>query len=195
MRSLKIPMNLLAVAVLSVGVGTAADLPQQPSGATEPAVWQHHQELVNYYGVTATFTCTGIEERLRRLLLYFGARKEGLKVSPMCTSQFAPMQQIFVRVEFDSLAPASSASGGASGEQVNGEWADLHITPTDPLFRDRGECELFQSMKDLLTKSFTVRDVQFRTTCTPYDTTLKDYNITGQVLVPPGHTRVASSHR
>jgi hypothetical protein len=189
MRSLKVPMSLLAAAALSLGVCAAADLPKQPTGATEPAVWQHHNELVNYYGVTATYTCTGIEDRLRQLLLYFGARKDGLKVSPMCTSQLAPMHQVFVRVEFDSLAPAS---GGASGEPLNGEWADLHITPTDPLFRDRGECELFQSMKDLLTKSFTVRDVQFRTTCTPYETTLKDYNITGQVLVSPGHTKVAS---
>lgn len=192
MRSLNFPMSLVAVATLSVGVCTAADLPKQPTGATEPAVWQHHNELVNYYGVTETYTCTGIEDKLRQLLLYFGARKEGLKVSPMCTSMLAPMHQVFVRVEFDSLAPASSVTGGTSGGEVNGEWADLHITPTDPLFRDRAECELFQSMKDLLTKSFAVRDVQYRTTCTPYDTTLKDYNITGQVLVPPGHSRVAS---
>ncbi len=192
MRSLNFPMNLIAIVALSVGVCSAADLPQQPTGASEPAVWQHHKELVNYYGVTETYTCTGIEDKLRQLLLYFGARKDGLKISPMCTNQFAPMRQVFVRLEFDSLAPASSASGGANGEQVNGEWADLHITPTDPLFRDRGECELFQNMKQLLTKSFAVRDVQYRTTCTPYETTLQDYNITGQVLVPPGHTRVAS---
>lgn len=182
-------MNLAVVAALSIGVCAAADQPLQGSGATESAVWQHHKELINYYGVTETYTCTGIEDKVRQVLLYFGARKEGLTVTPLCTNQLAPMHQVFVRVEFDSLAPAASASGN----EINGQWMDLKVTPRDALFRDRGECELFEHLKDVLTKDFAVREVQYRTTCTPYSTTLQDYEITGQVLVPPDHRRVASS--
>jgi hypothetical protein len=203
MRSLNFAMRWVLLAALSIGVCSANTLPNpipptiqtRPTGATETAVWQHHKELINYYGVTASFTCTGIEDKLRTVLLYFGARKQGLKVTPMCSEQLAPMHQVFVRVEFDSLTPTGSAAGGASGDQVNGEWADLHVTPRDPLFRDRGECELFEHLKDLLTKNFTVRDVQYRTTCTPHSTTLQDYNITGQVLLPPDQARVANSHQ
>lgn len=192
MRAFNRSVRWVVLAGLSVAVCSAADMPMQPTGASEPAVWQHHKELINYYGVTETYTCTGIEDKLRQVLLYFGARKEGLKVTPMCTNQLAPMHQVFVRVEFDSLAPASSVGGSAGGEPVNAQWADLHVTPRDPLFRDRGECELFEHLKDVLTKDFAVRDVDYRTTCTPYSTTLQDYNITGQVLLPPGHTRVAT---
>ncbi len=198
MRSLNFAMHWVLLAALSVGVCSANTtddtIRTQPTGAGEPAVWQHHKELINYYGVTETYTCTGIEDKVRQVLLYFGARKEGLKVSPMCSEQLAPMHQVFVRVEFDSLTPTSSAAGGVTGEQVNGQWADLHVTPRDALFRDRGECELFEHLKDLLTKNFTVRDVQYRTTCTPHSTTLQDFNITGRVLLPPGQSRVAISH-
>lgn len=195
MRQLNFPTSLVVIALLSVGVCAASDQPPQPSGSAEPAVWQHHNELINYYGVTETYTCTGIEEKVRQVLLYFGARKDGLKVSPLCTSQLAPMHQVFVRAEFDSLAPASGAAGGASGNELSGQWATVHITPTDALFRDRGECELFQQLRDVLTKDFAVRDVQYRTTCTPYSTTLQDYQITGQVLLPVGQRQVATSRR
>lgn len=188
MRQLNLCVSVAWVAALSIGVSAASEQPMQPTGASEPAVWQHHKELINYYGVTETYTCTGIEDKVRELLLYFGARKDGLKVTPLCSRQLAPMHQVFVRVEFDSLAPAGGASNGGGGE-VNGQWADLHVLPTDPLFRDRGECELFQHLKEVLMKDFTVRDVHYRTDCTPYETTLQDYSITGQVLVPPGHTR------
>src|SRR5579862_9669701 len=192
MRQLIFPPSLVLIAALSVGVCAAADQESSAAGAAEAAVWQHHKELINYYGVTETYTCTGIEDKVREVLLYFGARKDGLKVNPMCDRQFAPMHQVFVHVEFDSLAPAASASGGA-GDQVTGQWVALTVTPTDALFRDRGECELFEHLKDVLTKDFSVRDVQYRTTCTPYSTTLQDYQITAQVLLPPGQTRVATS--
>ena len=193
MRPLNFSQPLLLLAALSVGVCSATTpIQTRPTGKSEPAVWQHHKELISYYGVTETYTCTGMEDHLRQVLLYFGARKEGLKVTPMCSEQLAPMHQVFVRLEFDSLVPASSATGGSSGEQVTGEWADLHVSPRDSLFRDRAECELFEHLKDVLTKDFTLRDVQYRTTCTPYSTTLQDYQITGQVLLPPGQARVAS---
>jgi hypothetical protein len=194
MRAVNFPVPWVALAALSVAVCSAADVPMQSAGPSEPALWQHHKELINYYGITESYTCTGIEDKVRQVLLYFGARQQGLKVTPMCTNQFAPMHQVFVHVEFDSLAPAANAGGGASAEQVTGQWATLRVTPTDPLFRDRGECELFEHLKDVLTKDFAVRDVQYRTTCTPNSTTLQDYDITGEVLVPPGHSRVASSH-
>ena len=200
MRALNFSGRLVLLAALSVGlpvgVCSANQIPNtiqtQPTGASEPAVWQHHKELINYYGVTETYTCTGIEDKVRQVLLYFGARKEGLKVNAMCSEQLAPMHQVFVRVEFDSLTPVSGATSAAGGDQVNAQWADLHVTPRDALFRDRGECELFEHLKDLLTKNFAVRDVQYRTTCTPHSTTLQDFNITGQVLLPPGQAHVAS---
>src|SRR5579884_2193485 len=102
------------------------------TGAGEPATWQHHQETIDYYGVTESYTCTGIEDKMRQLLRYLGARAD-LKVSPMCTSQFGSMRQVFVRVDFYSLAPAST---GATGT-VMAHWVPVDISPSDPLFRDR----------------------------------------------------------
>src|SRR5690348_813646 len=69
MRQLKLPMSLVVGAILSFGLCAAADQSPQTSSASEPAVWQHHQELINYYGVTETYTCTGIEDKVRQVLL------------------------------------------------------------------------------------------------------------------------------
>src|SRR6185437_3745960 len=170
-------VSTFVAAVLSgtLSSGVFAATPDQ-TGSSEPATWQHHQELIDYYGVTSSYTCTGIEDKMRQLLLYLGARSD-LKVKPMCTSQFGAMRQVFVRVEFDSLAPATEGTAGA----VAGHWVPIDISPSDPLFRDRADCELFQNLKNLITKDFTVRDLQYRTTCTPNQTTLQDYNVTGQI--------------
>jgi hypothetical protein len=182
MRYVNACISVALCAALSIGVRAAAS-----DAGPEPAVWQHHQELIDYYGVTETYTCTGIEDKMRQLLLYLGARPTDLKITPLCSRQLAPMQQVFVRVDFYSLAPASAGSA----EALPAHWAPLNISPKDPLFRDRAECELFQNVKKVLTKDFTVRDVHYDTTCTPYDTTLQDYNITGEVLAPPDLRRAS----
>jgi hypothetical protein len=184
MRHVRAYVSVALSAALSIGVCAAAS----DAGPTEPAVWQHHQELIDYYGVTETYTCTGIEDKMRQLLLYLGARRADLKITPLCSRQLAPMQQVFVRVDFYSLAPATEGSG----EALTAHWAPLSITPRDALFRDRAECELFQNVKKVLTKDFTIRDVHYDTTCTPYDTTLQDYNITGEILAPPDPQRASS---
>jgi hypothetical protein len=171
-------LSILALsAALSLGIASASESTGPPTGQLEPAVWQHHQELISYFGVTASYTCTGIEDRMRELLGYLGARQD-LKVTPLCANQSAPMQQVFVRVDFYSLAPAAA---GATGE-VSAHWVPLEITPRDALFRDRGDCELFFHVKDMLTKDFTVRNVQYVTNCTPHQTTLQDYKIAGELL-------------
>ena len=105
------------------------------------------------------------------------------------------MHQVFVRVEFDSLTPTSSAAGGASGDQVNGQWADLHVTPRDPLFRDRGECELFEHLKDAAHQELRgARRAVPRPPARPTVRRCRTTTITGQVLLPPDQARVASSH-
>ncbi len=182
MSHVKAYVSVALSAALSLGVCAAAS----DAGPTEPAVWQHHQELIDYYGVTETYTCTGIEDKMRQLLLYLGARPD-LKITPLCSRQLAPMRQVFVRIDFYSLAPATEGAA----EALSAHWAPLNIRPSDPLFRDRGECELFQNVKQVLTKDFTIRDVRYDTDCTPNDTTLQDYRVTGEVLAPPSVQRAS----
>jgi hypothetical protein len=56
------------------------------------------------------------------------------------------------------------------------------VTPRRPNFMGDGDCELVQGMKDLITKNFSLRDVQYRTDCFPRQITLDGFAVKGQAL-------------
>ena len=60
-------------------LGTASLAATTTALGVEPGVWQHHQTTISYYGITTLYTCDGLEDKVRALLLYFGARAD-LKV-------------------------------------------------------------------------------------------------------------------
>jgi hypothetical protein len=63
-----------------------------------------------------------------------------------------------------------------------GGWAALIITPKKPDFMGDGDCELIQGMKDLITRNFSLRDIEYRTDCSPHQITMNGFSIKGQAL-------------
>jgi hypothetical protein len=47
-----------------------------------------------------------------------------------------------------------------------------------------GDCELVAQMRDLISNSFAMRDVQYRTDCVPHEITLDGFAVRGQALLP-----------
>jgi hypothetical protein len=166
----------LATLLLAVANGPARSA---EAGSTQSSSWQHQQVSTTYFGTTARFTCSGIEEAVKQLLLYFGARRD-LRVTASCPDLERPVVTAVVHSDFYALAPADI---GAT-DTVPGEWQAIRLSPRVPRFMDRNECELVDQFKELLSKHFSLRDLQYRTSCTPYDSTLEDYNVTAQVLKP-----------
>jgi hypothetical protein len=58
------------------------------------------------------------------------------------------------------------------------------LTPQRPYFMGSGDCELVEQLKDLISKSFAMRDVVYRTDCVPHEITLDGFDIKGEALVP-----------
>jgi hypothetical protein len=46
-----------------------------------------------------------------------------------------------------------------------------------------GDCELIEQMKDLISKNFSLRDMQYNTDCVPHEITLDAFDVKGQALV------------
>jgi hypothetical protein len=174
-RVLKTAGCLASGAILSITfLGAAgADLP----GSAQPGVWVHHKWVVGYDGSTP-YDCTGVGPKIRQMLLYFGARYEGLKVAVTCRGLLG------VETEFDSLAPA----GEGESDTVPGHWVKLLIRSID---QNRGECDLIRNLKGLLTNNFTVRNLDYRTSCFPNEVTMNEFTVMGQVFQPVE----AGSHR
>jgi len=153
--------------------------PDQPADVVTGA-WQHHKVNFNYMGYTSHFTCDGLEERVRAILLHLGARKDDARVvASGCPGPIgATSRTAWVNADFYTLAPVDA--GGS--DTVKASWTPLEVTPKRPSFMDDGDCELIQAMKDVITQNFSLRDIEYRTDCVPNELTLDGFAVKGQVL-------------
>jgi hypothetical protein len=160
------------------GTGVAAD-----SGAPQgqvTATWQHHHASFTYYGITALYSCDGLEDNIRALLLHFGARKD-LKVSARGCPHGPSVPGPNAIIETDFYSPSPSTDSNAA-DTVPARWTPVEVSPTHPYFMGRGDCELIGEMKDLITKNFTLRDLSYRADCTPHEVNINDFTVKAQAL-------------
>jgi hypothetical protein len=146
-------------------------------------VWQHHKVTINYFGITASYSCDALEEHVRNILLHLGARGDAKVNANGCPrGPEVPSHNAWIETDFYTLAPADPAS--ASAGTVKAYWAPREVTPHQPYFMGDGDCELIEQMKDLISKNFSLRDVQYHTECVPHEIVVDGFSIKGQALVP-----------
>ena len=51
------------------------------SGPVVAGTWVHRHANFTYWGVTALYSCDGLEDNIRSLLVHLGARKDDVKVN------------------------------------------------------------------------------------------------------------------
>jgi hypothetical protein len=180
--------RVLAAAALCAAVASLANAATAAAGegataeaaATVAAHWQQQKVEFSYTGFTTHYSCDGIEEKVKRILLHFGARAD-LKVR--ATGCDIGMQRVgpfaWVHAEFNTLAPGAAA---AAGDTVNARWQPLKLAARRPMFMEEGECELVEQLKPVLEKNFALRDLDVRTTCIAHQVSMNDYNVTAQAL-------------
>jgi hypothetical protein len=160
----------------SVGVDTAAT----PLGHIVTGSWQHHEVTFNYFGITSLYTCDGLEDQVHLILLHLGARKDAKVYASGCPGPYnAPSRTAWVKADFYTLAPAADAG---SPDAVKARWTGVEVTARRPSFMGDGDCELIQAMKDLILKNFSLRDVEYRTSCVPHEVSMDSYAVKGQAL-------------
>jgi hypothetical protein len=175
-----------AVAVLSGLTGgapsdrAAAQSPDTPLADVVTSAWQHHKVKFNYVGFTSLYTCDGLEDHVRQILLHIGARKDiNVRASGCPGPNNAPSHMAWVYADFYTLAPAADASGS---DTVQARWTQLEVTPIRPNFMGDGDCELIEQMKPLITQNFSLRNIEYRTDCFPHQIVLDGFAVKGQAL-------------
>jgi hypothetical protein len=169
-----------AIALAGMCAGAITDI---AAAATAPdrqpvaGTWQHHSATFHYFGIVARFSCDGIEDHVRSLLLYFGARAD-LKVKANgCPHEIAPGRVASLDADFYTLAPAADAN---APDSVKAYWAAVVVSPSRPIIMSDGDCELLAQMKDLFANNFTLRDLSYRTDCVPQE--INGFSIKAQAL-------------
>lgn len=158
-----------------------------PASAEVPAVWKTQELDFGYQGFTTRYSCRGLKDKMESLLLYFGARREGLEVSSYgCSAPpYRPAPAVNLRMRFETLAPAPP---GASGV-VMSHWAerslssDTKVQQAAPQWITRGDCELVERFVDLVLPRFTHRTLSNLTTCIPNRLSGTLPNLREEVLV------------
>jgi hypothetical protein len=175
--------SLGTIACLSIFATGCSSTPQ-PS--TPPAVtlasWQHHHATFYYYGLTSLYTCDGLKEKVRQILLYLGARPDLKVETTACARLVAPVHSAYVTADFDTLTVANSSTSPT----VKGYWKPFVVAPHRPYFMGVGECELINQMKPSIIAGFSLRDLHYDTSCFPRSVTIADYGVKGETLQTAG---------
>jgi hypothetical protein len=184
-------MALLAALWCGSEPQAAVQTAESPAADAVAGAWQHHQVTFNYLGFTTLYTCDGLESQVRQILLHLGARRDVSVTARGCPGPYnTPSHSAWVSADFYALAPAADAGGSGA---VKAHWAPVEVTPRRPFFIGDGDCELIREMKDLITQNFSLRDVEYRTSCTPHEVSVNGFAVKGEslrALTPTASARI-----
>ena len=156
----------LLPALLASSAGFAEDA--SPAAAAEQGVWQKHEYNFAYMGFTSTYSCDGLTDKLKLLLVAAGARKDAKSQPGACASGFGrPDKFARASLTFYTLAPGSSG-GSPDGQPIAGTWRPVAINDRSPRELRVGDCELVEQFRDNVLPMFTTRAVESHTTCIPH---------------------------
>lgn len=183
-RNAMLGASLLAAASAFAGAATAAATPapaadSQSAASVVSARWQKHQLRFDYNAFTSYYTCGGLEDKVKEILKYFGARPNVKVTVTGCPRPDAITDIAWVDVEFETL---TAANGGTGADTVAATWQPVELRPNRPLSMGRGECEIVEKLKPVVTASFSLQDLDYRTSCIPHQVGLDDYAVHGKAL-------------
>jgi len=150
---------VLAAACLSTGASPPA-LAAADSGE-EAAVWVAKELNFRYVGFSTKYSCDGLQDRMRRILMQLGARDD-LKVTGYgCSGVNSPETTPGVRVVMHVLQPANSTAGPT----VTVRWKTVDLlSGRDPLDAAH-DCELISQLNRDVLPLFSVRQVDYSAAC------------------------------
>jgi hypothetical protein len=187
---------LLLVAAASVGKRAQADTPaptDAPPVAETPQAtrWIERKIYFTYLGFTTHYSCEGLADQVRHVLLELGARKSDLNVHEAgCTARAGePTPFPAVAGTFSVLvpvAPAEAYSPSSSGGIVFAHWQPVNVRFDHSALEMSGQCELLEQVKQHILPLFPARNVQFKSLCVPHELFAGGTSLRVEVLIPNG---------
>lgn len=180
-------MNKSVVRILALGAalltGSAWAAEAAPADA-QAAVWVPKEVQFTYMGFTAHYSCDGLRDNVREMLLALGARKSDLKVyeQPCAGNPDRPNPFPGVKVKMSVLQPAPTVAS-ADTKTVSAHWKTVTLPVGPRGLNTEGQCELLEQVNQKIIPLFTARDVNLHATCVPHQLSPGGSSLTAQVLV------------
>jgi hypothetical protein len=143
-------------------------LADQPTAA-EPSlgVWQKHEYRFSYMGFTSTYSCDGLADKIKLLLIAAGARSDAKSQPGACAASFGrPDKFANATLTFYTLVPPTDIS--ANAKPVEAVWRQVSLSTLSPHDLGRGDCELIEQFRHSVLPMFTTRNIEDHVTCVPH---------------------------
>lgn len=181
-------------ALLRSAVGTAmllcvgqAQLAVADVSGAEPGVWTAKKVELLYKGITSRYTCDGLRDRLRKVVLELGAREVRVRVWG-CIKAHAPERSPGVSIWMSVLQPAR----GGTKQPVPAHWENVDLLARRDVVDASADCELIQQIKREILPLFASRNVVYAATCQGRGLLVGATGLSADVLVPDAGTRTDS---
>jgi hypothetical protein len=175
----------------AVGVGLLFALPSQaadPLGTPVQAVWKEQRVEFSYLGRTSRYSCQGLRDKMRSLLLDLGARRD-LQVSLLGCDESAPLGRGYIGprlylVFSTPVLPGNSAKPLHAGDLLPVDARYELFTLTSDAFRNYGvgDCELVEEFAREILPRLSARNVKQDITCVPYQASGSRFFVRGEIL-------------
>jgi hypothetical protein len=162
-------LGCAALPALLICGASFADESTAAAGQTS-GVWQKHEYSFAYMGFTSTYSCDGLADKLKLLLIASGARQDAKAQPGACASGFGrPDKFARASLTFYTLAPGNeTGSEGSADTRVAGLWSPVALTDRSPRELRVGDCELVEQFRNMVLPMFTTRNLEDHTTCVPH---------------------------
>lgn len=133
----------------------------------EPGIWQKHEYTFRFLGFTSAYSCDGLADQIKVLLIAAGARVDSKSQAGACANDYGrPDKLPQAYLTFYTLLPANIAKT-EGGPQVMGTWRPVTIASRSPREIRIGDCELVEQFRTQVLPMFTVRNINDHMTCVP----------------------------
>lgn len=179
---------VLASSLVAGRAAAAEPADTAPQSAPVNARWVSRKLHYVYQGFTAHYTCDGLQDAVKRILLQLGVRESDLVVKRSgCTRLEGPEPSPGVNATFSVLEPADSGDKGAANSQsqsqaIAARWESVTIQASTPTRDNAGGCELIEDVKKHFVPLFATRDLKYTSDCFPHTQSLLGANLKVDVL-------------
>jgi hypothetical protein len=171
--------------------------PPAPAGNPRAAVWKDQRVEFLYVGRTSRYSCDGLRDKVRAMLLDLGARRDLSIVAVGCGGydrRAAGPAGLRLKIEFSSPAlPEPRAKPVRDGDLAALDARFQPFRVASDAFRGMGigDCELVQQFAQQLLPKLAVRDVHQDIACVPYQPGGSRFLVRGEILkaLPPEEDR------
>ena len=179
MRDNHLGFSTLVLAALLIGAAASAVAASDPPAASahELAVWVPMELTFPYRQFTTQYSCSGLEQRVKKLLLKLGARPDLEVHGYGCTQLSGPDPLAGVKIKMNVLEPAGSRPGLAA------HWKRVDLLGDRETFAAAADCELIEQTAQKILPLFSVRNVDYHATCQPQSLSAEAVRLKADVLV------------